>query len=952
MIMNKFVLLILGIMLYTIPFKAQLITCTPAFPTDQDAVTIIFDAALGNQGLKDFTGHIYAHTGVITNQSNTLSEWKYVIAPWSSNTEKAKMTPLGNNKFQLTIGPSIRQFYNVPPGETIQKLAFVFRNADGSKQGKTATGGDIFYDVYAQAVLAVKIVEPELQPYFVNPGQNFQLKVAASSSTSTVVKINDVVVHTETTSPNDFTHTIIANSSGSHWVKVEANRTGETVKDSMYYVVRESSPVAPLPSGVRDGINYINSTTVTLVLHAPHKNSAYVIGSFNNWQANSAYLMKKTVDSDTDKDMRFWITLSGLTAGKEYLFQYLVDEELKIADPYADKISDPWNDKYIKAETYPDLIAYPEGKTNGIASVMQTAQTPYQWQVTNFTPPKKEDLVIYELLVRDFLANANYQTLIDTIGYFKRLGINAIELMPINEFDGNNSWGYNPAFYFAPDKAYGTKNKLKQFIDICHQNGIAVLLDIVLNHSYGLSPFVRLYFDNDKNKPSAQNPWYNVDHSFRNTAAHWGYDFNHESPYTKALVDSINSYWLTEYKFDGFRFDFTKGFSNTIYGENDWGSAYDASRIAILKRMANEIWKRKPGAFVIFEHLSDNAEEKELADHGIMLWGNMTGPYKEAAMGYNESNKSNLSGTLFSSRNWNQPNLVAYMESHDEERMMYNILNFGKATSYYDTKTKANALKRIELAAAFFYAFPGPKMLWQFGELGYDISINQGGRVDPKPVKWEYYSDLDRLRLYQVLSALIKLKIQHDVFENGTFAMDVAGAYKRINLTGTDMKVTIIGNFDVAGGYVNPGFQQTGAWYDYFAGTSIQVTDVNATIALGPGEYRIFTTVQLPKPNIVTNVTHIKGEIKEIGLKIYPNPSSSKTRISFHMDENIQYSEIGVYDLKGKKISTIHKGFLSKGNHQFDWDLKNTQGQKVSAGMYLLKLNAGGAIGNSIIVVN
>src|SRR5690606_13569406 len=105
------------------------------------------------------------------------------------------------------------------------------------------------------------------------------------------------------------------------------------------------------------------------------------------------------------------------------------------------------------------------------------------------------------------------------------------------------------------------------------------------NHSYGQSPLVRMYFENGK--PAANNPWYNVDHNFQNTDAHWGYDFNHESPHTKAFVDSVNAFWLTHYKVDGFRFDFTKGFSNTVYGPSDWGSAYDAARIANLKRMTD-----------------------------------------------------------------------------------------------------------------------------------------------------------------------------------------------------------------------------------------------------------------------------------------------------------------------------------------------------------------------------
>ena len=142
-----------------------------------------------------------------------------------------------------------------------------------------------------------------------------------------------------------------------------------------------------------------------------------------------------------------------------------VNDELLIADPYADKLLDPWNDQYISDETYPDLIGYPKDTTSGIVSVLQTADEEYMWQVTDFQPPAKTDLIIYELLIRDFTSDHSYRTLTDTISYLKNLGVNAIELMPVNEFEGNESWGYNPSFYFAPDKYYGPKNDLKIFID-------------------------------------------------------------------------------------------------------------------------------------------------------------------------------------------------------------------------------------------------------------------------------------------------------------------------------------------------------------------------------------------------------------------------------------------------------------------------------------------------------
>ncbi len=177
--------------------------------------------------------------------------------------------------------------------------------------------------------------------------------------------------------------------------------------------------------------------------------------------------------------MVWWITLNGLTPGQESIFQYLVDGNIRIADPYSVKISDG-DDQYINSSTYPNLIQYPYGKTGYPATVIQTNQAPYQWQVPNFQRPAKTDLVIYELLIRDFLSTHKYSTLDDTLNYLKSLGVNAIELMPVTEFEGNESWGYNLSFHFAADKYYGPAVDLKSFIDKAHEMGFAVIIDMVL----------------------------------------------------------------------------------------------------------------------------------------------------------------------------------------------------------------------------------------------------------------------------------------------------------------------------------------------------------------------------------------------------------------------------------------------------------------------------------------
>ena len=658
------------------------------------------------------------------------------------------------------------------------------------------------------------------------------------------------------------------------------------------------------------------------------KDYAYVIGDFNNWQPTTDYYMKRTPDSST-----YWISLTGLTPGEEYAYQYFVDGSLRIGDPYADKVLDPWNDPFISNQTYPNLKPYP-AEAQGIVTVLQTAQTPYVWQTTQYDRPEEEELVIYELLVRDFLASHDYQTLIDTLPYLEKLGVNAIELMPIMEFEGNISWGYNPSYFFAPDKYYGTKDDLKAFIDTCHSRGIVVLLDMVLNHAFGQNSLVRLYWDAGNNQPAADNPWFNQTprHPFN-----VGYDFNHESADTKRFTDRVLAYWLEEYRFDGYRMDLSKGFTqvNSIGNEGLFGQ-YDASRIALIKRMYNQMRLVDSSAYFILEHFAANNEEKELAEYGMMLWGNHNFNYNEATMGYHDNNKSDFSWINYQQRGWSVPHVIGYMESHDEERLMYKNLEYGNGSGGYSVKDLNTALDRNEMAAAFFFPIPGPKMIWQFGEQGYEVPIDFNGRTGPKPIRWYYLNNVHRRQLYDVYSALIHLRKTYPVFQTSNYQLSVNPSTKRIKLDGDNMDVVIIGNFDVVPKTINPSFYHTGTWYSYFLNDSIDVTDVNANISLQPGEWHLYTDKKLESPGIVLPV---EEEIREAyPTTIFPNPTHGQLKIRYYLPR-VDQVNLQVFNLLGEKVFATNKSSRAAGWNELSLNLAE---KNIPAGTYLLKIEGGG----------
>ena len=848
----------------------QIIQISPAFPTVNDIVTIHYDATQGNGGLVGVSP-VYTHTGIIT-QSGLPSSWSFVQGNWGQADTNTLMTDLGNNIHKIVI--DIDQYYGFPNGTNVAKLAFVFRNHDGSLEGKTANMGDILYPIYPiNGGFQAAIFKP-YSDLLVNINDTISFS-GQSNSDATLQLFDNGVLIADTVNTTLLEKDIIVNSSGDHQIILVADDGSSVLRDTVNYVVIPALNLVDPPNGLVDGINYINDSTVTLKFYAPEKTTVNLIGDHNNWMVNSSSFMSLSTDSSY-----WWKTISGLSPGGKYTYQYLVDGVNKIADPLSPLILDPNNDANIGSFNYPNPVPYPSNYTSGFVTVIEPGKTAYNWTNNNFTPPENKDLIIYELLVRDFVSTHSYQTLIDTLDYLAELGVNAIELMPPGEFENNESWGYNPSFHMALDKYYGTPDHFKAFIDSCHGRGIAVINDIVFNHAYGQSPMVNLYWDGLNNRPAANNPWFNE------VCPHppycWGYDFDHSSEATKKFMDRVNHFWLDEYHIDGFRFDYTKGFSNN-------SNNYDNGRINLLKRMADTIWSKHPNAYVILEHWADNNEEKILANYGMMVWGNVTHGYQESAMGY--PSNSDLSWGIYKNRGWNEPNLLSYMESHDEERIMYKNITYGNSNGSQNAKNPIMALERTEALAVLMLTSPGPKMIWQFGEIGYDISIDYICRICNKPILWNYFTENSRKRLYDVYKASIELRKSFPVFTGNDFTYSLNGAVKSLKLNDPNMNAAVIVNIDINPQDKTLDFQHNGWWYEYFSGDSIQINGTSI-ISLDPGEYKVFTDLKLDKPEILNTLGLNEYDIANWDINIFPNPSRNFLNITVdgNQSKDIKYT--------------------------------------------------------------
>ena len=825
------------------PDPASGITVEPAYPNADEACVIKFNPQSGNP-LYNHSGDLYGHLGVVVE-----GEWMFVPTDWGTTDKKTRFTKVADNSWELKLEPSVREYFGsgqIP----LNMIAIIVRSADGS------------------------------------------------------IKSHDA---------DQFC----------------------SVKEEKYF--NESFTPDPLvfetmPSGVRHGINYNENGSVTFVLYDKAKDGkrsdyCYIVGDWNEWERVKQGAMKRDNEAGC-----WWITLDGFDPDKEYRFQYRLgnqpSSDIYVSDPYTEIVYDQWNDQHIAG-----VPAFPAGAKQ-LISAFQINRPEYSWKHSDFKVKDKNDLVIYEMLFRDFTKTKDIAGAMQQLDYIENLGVNAVQLMPIQEFDGNLSWGYNPNHWFALDKAYGTREQYKEFIDECHARGLAVIVDVVYNHATGSHPWAKMWWNG--NATAENNPFFNVTPTHPYNVFH---DMNHENPMVKEHVKRSLEYLLTEYDLDGFRFDLTKGFTQTDSGGDNgdvakWGR-YDQSRVDILKGYADHIWSVNDNAVVIFEHLSDWDEEKVLAEHGMQLWRNVNHEYRSAVTG-GTGNFSNMYSTApFGG-------FVGYMESHDEERLCYGTSgsadgtwgicgtinnwssdvamtpdgpfvvaksvtfkaedefklrfggdwgkNYGASSKGYklpldkglkltsngqdmkapgagtydiyfcedvetiwvmtpgqrpeepqievsDEDAFTVAMRRAGASAAFFLTVPGPKMIWQFGEIGYDYTIEHNGRTGEKPVVTdEYMAVPERKALYDTYAALLKFRRENPRFfdKDAKFEWTPSGAMKKITCSVDGKTFHVVGNFGKASAsYTVP----SGSWTDYINGGT-----VSGTITLKQGEFRLLTT--------------------------------------------------------------------------------------------------------------
>lgn len=893
----------------------------------------------------------------ITNNSLYLWTWSFDIndspasqidcptnGAWTNSNIANKFTyNAGLDTYTITFVPTT--FYN---RTGIGKIGFLVKAQDGTGDKKSQ---DCFAEV---GLFDVNLTSPlPNSSTIINSGGMINVSATNTNGTANyVLKSNGSVLNTQNNvSSYSFMHMPIT-SNQNYQLEVTQGATTQTKKFTV--IVNPGTLTQALPSStLEDGINYNTGdpTKATLVLNAPGKDFIYVAGSFNSWQPNTSYAMKK--DATTGK---FWLELTGLTSGTNYSYQYWVVDTtpftnspvlVKTADPFSTLVLSPFDDPYISSTTYPNLPAYPVGQEREV-TVLKTGQSVYPWQVNNFVKAKKEDLIVYEVLIRDFDSNRNFQDLINKINYFKNLKINAIELMPVMEFEGNESWGYNTSFHLALDKAYGTANKMKEFVDLCHQNGIAVILDVALNHAFGRNPMVRMWMkdpDGDGwGDPSAESPYFN---EFAKHSYGVGADFRHSNTITRDYTKRVIKQWINEFHIDGFRWDLTKGFTdNCTAGDDACTNNSQPDRVAVLKEYADYAWALDPTHYAIFEHLGSDSEEQQWANYrlgdavpkGIMMWGEMTEQYSQLLGGY--AVNGDISRIGHTSHGFTAKRVMGYPESHDKERIMYTALTTGNGAGAFPVQGNlTNALNRMSAIGAASILVPGPKMLWHFADLGMNTSIYDCGNgtvnteTDPTPgdcklntkpqLQWtnNWLADATRSKIYNDWAKMISLKINEPVFEgNYSISPDANNVKQRIYIFDTSIpstqlnSVVVLCNFSVANLSIVPDFPSTGTWYNLMDNTTINVTNTATPIPVNSGQFFVYGN----KAALLSNTNFASDK----SIVIFPNPTTT----SFNLMATV--TKVEIYSVTGQLVKSFKGTFDTDHSYSIE---------DLNKGIYLVK---------------
>ncbi len=604
---------------------------------------------------------------------------------------------------------------------------------------------------------------------------------------------------------------------------------------------RRSAAAEQLPVDLRGGAhrNLIQPGTVTFILHAPYKPFVSLVGDFNGWDT-------RTHPLHTDGQGSWWTTIPdpGMT---RYGYYVIVDDDTHtwVGDPYATQVD--WT---VKA---------PWG-------VLPAARAPFRWTDRQWRTPNLRDLVIYELCVRDAAGAwrgnraiyGDFKRLADMIPHLVQTGVNAVELMPINAFPGDSSWGYNPVFYHAVANTYGAPADFKAFVDKCHAQGIAVIMDVAFNHAWGDHPYYRMY-------PPLFGPngewWRDWNPFFHQTPASinmWGgVDWDHFSAETTRYFQDVVRFWLDEYHVDGFRFDWVGGVDYNSAEPMDPGfnPYHGISAICWAARRA------KPDCILIAEYWAldgahpDKSEAKLVRDTPMdAVWNgdfhHMLDDVLNHRWQWEQKDIYRAIGGFREAGFTTAKQLVNYTASHDEVRPEHEIKFY---SAKHITRPQGWSVQKVALALArcglvTLFGAPGVPMIYAGQEYGEDSPRT----IDFVPLQWQKLKQPAHAEHFELVRRLIRtrrrhpaLRSDHIEFLGNDFAHQHIVRFRRWDDASGDTVVVAV-NFGHEPRAMDLPVPHPGRWRDMVGSRIRTAAHGSVSITLGPYDAAMFVPVDTP----------------------------------------------------------------------------------------------------------
>ena len=541
-----------------------------------------------------------------------------------------------------------------------------------------------------------------------------------------------------------------------------------------------------IPEGTPLGATVQEDGSFLFALHAPRKHFVSVVGDFNQWNPD-ADIMSYSPDGT-------WWVKRPVPAGI-HRYQYCVDGADLLADPYSRDVE--WVGDQGEETHLPERAR----------SVLAVGQKEFEWTDSSFRRPPLDNLLIYEFFLLDLCPGQGFTGVIAKLDYIQGLGVTAIEPLPVTEFPGAVSWGYNPAFHFAPETAYGTPEQLKQLVNEAHRRGLAVVMDMVLNHMDYQAPLYRLYGLNYEASP----------YFHRFLGENWGFpDLRQDSPGFKRYAADILQYWIREYHVDGFRYDATRWVG--WKGYNDWG----ASWFAYAAKQADS------NSFQIAEHLPSDPDlqaktEMDSGWHDQFRW-QLRDMIRNAALNRGDFERIMDARKLGFGSSFER---VVYLESHDEERYLRELDQAGFSTE--------ESVRRDVTALAITLTAPGVAMVYageEFGESAPKV-------VGPNPLHWQNLDKKVFRDLHRDFLALTALRTRHpalrteDVVFQTNAVPENAVVYER-RAPGAGVVVAV--NFGRETQAVPVALASTGSWANVLETNQPAISGpTNLVVELQPG---------------------------------------------------------------------------------------------------------------------